>query len=158
MTDPLRYTILAQLETAMEGISVAGGYNLNADTVEILARGYDDPMVPPAAVPWIGIVPGDETITPELNGQEMSEWSISLICHFAFTTRTDKGLALACAQAAHDLRHAIGANPTLGLEEVLQVKIVRRQGSEGSVEAVRIGRGSVMLTIAVQFLEQIDAA
>lgn len=157
MPTPIRYTILTQLKSYLETITVANGYYNTVASVEILARGFDDPALKPTTLPWIGIIPQEETIADEPNMSLHCEWAMDLLAHVVPASATALGVCLACEKIMHDIRKCLytPSSPALGIEEVIDVKMKSKVGSEGSEEAARISRASIQIRIVVEFMDGI---
>jgi len=65
MGTPARRTILTNLKTALEAITVAGGYKSTVKTVEIARSAKVWEEVPPSERPYIGVVPMESVYISE---------------------------------------------------------------------------------------------
>lgn len=155
MADPVRYLILTQLKSQLEGITTANGYRNDVNQVEIAARQSDDNEIQPAVNNWIGIIPQEEIIIEEPTESLLITWPIDILAHFPITTRTPLGVAEECMNWTHDLRKNIYSTQDLGIDEVIMVSMATRSGSEGAPEAARSGIASVCIRINVQFEETV---
>ncbi len=158
MADTIRQDILEAAVEMFEDITVANGYRNTIVSAEVLAKCHDDPTIGKEGLPWIGIVPQDEIITDESFGNNKVDWPITILSHFHIDQPgTATTLIAACTNMFTDIRRTVYENPTLGVEGVILTKITSRIGSEGSDEAVRLGRGSLMVKLVVRFLESVSA-
>jgi hypothetical protein len=158
MPDPIRLDIINAMKTLIGTVTTSNGYRNTITTVEVLAKDYGHPTVTPASLSWCGIVPMKEVIQDQPFGLNIVNWAFQIIVHFEFSTRTDLGLATACAEHTNDIRKVLYGTPQLGVDGVHMIKIVGRQGSEGSCEAARKGRGSILLDAVVRFREDVSDA
>lgn len=154
MPDPLRLTILNAYVSKLQGITVAAGYRNTVDTVEILARGFDDQLAGKGKRPYIGVIPMRESATDEPGGRNVVEWSVDILAHVDVATRTPLGVATVCENITNDIRRALYADPQLGVSGVHMVKITGREGSEGSPDSVTEGVASVLFNTICKFSEQ----
>lgn len=153
MANPLRFNILTKLNLALQGITTDNGYRNTVESVEIAGRAWDESET--VDRPWIGIVPQEEIITDRPGYTEI-DWRIALIAHVTPASRTALFVSKACAEITNDIRYCLYDNQDLGLDDVISISLIRRQGSEGSPQAALENVASVELTISIKFIEEID--
>jgi hypothetical protein len=128
MATSKRQTILQAIETTLQGITVAGGYNndIGASQVSLKFRSYDDPAT--TEFPQLIIVSGDSlytAIAPDRytsgrSQQTLDGWQIEVLGYVHVETDTaDEGLITqALEDLVQDVLKAIFANEDLGLSYV----------------------------------------
>lgn len=150
MTD-IREDIYAALETRLETITVAAGYRTTIDTVE---KGYRDPSeVKSAERPYIGITFLREDYQDEPS-RVITMMRLALACYVTPTAATQTAVGAAMSNLTADIRKALYASPqNLSVDQVIFVRVVSRQGTEGLTEAARTRTGEMLLEIVVKFWE-----
>ncbi len=154
MTDPIRKQILDGIETVMGDIDGTGNYRTTVETIEQLARGFDELGTRNTLRPYIGIVGQGETYA-EHPGYLDVTWTVVLLCHLT-CANTPADVALKCADIKGDVRRALYNTPDLGVTSTsVRINLVSSVGSEGSKQAAQEGIASVSMTMRVFFQEDL---
>jgi hypothetical protein len=122
------------------------------DTVE---RGYRDPsQVGAAERPYIGILPLREDYQDE-PGRVAVRMGIGLFCYTTPSGATQLAVIASLSNLAADVRKAVYASPqNLSVDELIRIRMVSREGTEGLVESASRKDASMRITVEAKFLEE----
>ena len=155
MSDPLRKIILDELKANFESLNNTSSLWGPNTTVERAARGFADLEVRPETMPFIGIIPQEDTVSEYPDHIEV-DWPIEIVGHIEVDPRTEQQVVDTCTQMRTDMRRIIytyqDLSETLG---VMNVSLRAMMGSEGAPRAAEDGIASVFMRIAVEFMEGI---
>lgn len=110
MATPARKLILDDIKTALEAITVAGGYKTTVVTVERVIRDWAD--VSAALRPWLGFMPEMERFQFLPGNQIRMVLPVVIIGHLSSTSVDNKHSAI--SNLHDDIIAALGADATRG--------------------------------------------
>lgn len=110
MPTPDKATALEQLKDLMLSIQTTSGYNSNVVTSEKVLRDIGD--VPSGLRPWIGIMPGEETVEHYAFNCLRMSLQVLIWAHTASSTKADA--LTATINLEDDIMEAIKSDHTLG--------------------------------------------
>ena len=150
MTD-IREDIYAAIETRLETITTGNGYRTTIDTVE---KGYRDPSeVKSSERPYIGITFLREDYQDEPS-RVVTLMRLALACYVTPSAATQDAVGAGLSNLAADVRKALYASPqNLSVDQVIYVRVVSRQGTEGLKESAKTRTAEMLLEIVVKFWE-----
>ena len=151
----LRESIVDAWISAMQGITVAGGYLNTVILVEQAAK--PDDQILPADLPWIGVVPLDEVWIDTSGGYVEVTWDIETRAYLAPSAKTVEAVGTALANITADIRKAIYSSGSgqgnLGVSGVIWARLTGRSGSEASPEFAARNIAATVLRGQVKFRE-----
>ena len=145
MGTPARKLILDNLQTTFEGITTGNGFKTSVTLVQALARGYFD--VKTGERPFIGYVPGVETVQHQPGGNIYCSLALSVIGHVSGTSLSDRQTKL--NNLIDDLIAALNTDTTRG-SNAISTTVTQYETDEGDPDAH--GDGSVLMQIQVKYL------
>lgn len=157
MADPIRLSILNAIKTALEGIDGSGFWRTTMTTVEIAAKALDDDEIRTGTMPYAVIIPQEEDVRAMAFAKHRVTWPIDVLVYFEPSARTAAAMANDCMETTTDVRRALTADPTLGVEGVVELRLRKRAGSEAVEEAIQVARGWVSVRAEVFFIESMGA-
>lgn len=135
MTTPHKTTILANVKTTLEGITVANGYKSTVVTVEQEIKDWQSIGI--SQRPWIGFRPTRETFEPE--GPHYIRVKMGLYIGAHVNASTEALVDAAIVNLQDDIIAAMYSDPTLG-DTAVDVRILNGQDDIGDPD--RAGGGS----------------
>lgn len=114
-----RTNILANVQTTLEGITVANGYNTDVVTVEGVVRDWGE--VNAILRPWIGFIPQTTTYSYEPGGRIRSVMRLLVFAHLSSASKAAASVALDNLQ--DDLIAAMNADTTRGENAVMSTLV-----------------------------------
>lgn len=145
MATPPRRVILTDLTTALEGITVAGGYKSTVKKVERVrsAKAWEEVQV--ADRPYIGIIAGDEVYRSEHVGPYyLVDFEITLACYV--TASTGDGLSTALNDLLDDIINRVSVDRTRG-GVASDTWVTRTRTDEADTES----DGCMLVTLQVRY-------
>lgn len=150
MPSPTSELILQNLETTLEGITVAAGYRTTVVRVDRLIKTWNE--TPPGHRPWIGIVPDECSVNyGSSSNHGMVDWEIHLVACTGGATPILRAQAL--ENLVDDLFVALHTDTYRG-GNAITTEILRWQ-HDGAAEA---GQGSLDMTIRVRYRRGFSAS
>ena len=145
MGTPARKLILNNLQTTFEGVTTGNGYHTSVTLVQALARGYFD--VKTGERPFIGYVPGVETVQHQPGGNIYCTLAVSVIGHISGTTLSDRQTKL--NNLIDDLIAVLNVDTTRG-SNAISTTVMQYETDEGDPDAH--GDGSVLMQVQIKYL------
>lgn len=157
MAAAIHENIINALSTMLATITTNNGYRTEIATVEVKSKDWAELQKSEANATdggWMGIVPQEETYI-DRPGVVESTWRIALTSHIRIAAATEAAAITAASNLATDVRKLLydtnGGN--LGVTGVHMVKMVRRQDSLGSPEAINERWATARIDIDVKLEE-----
>src|SRR5688572_13079789 len=110
MPTPNRESIITNVVTTLQGITVAGGFKTDVVQVERVAKNWAD--VGNGARPWLGVLVGKERYTHQPFGEMDVFLTVHIIGHVASTSDEDRSTKLNALM--DDVIAALQADTTRG--------------------------------------------
>ena len=143
MATPSRELIVDNIKTALEGITVAGGYKSTVSTVEIQAKSWL--QVPEGIRPWIGIVPLATRYAYNPGDLVRSTFKIDLIANVQAGTGAEKRERL--CDLEDDIWAALQADTTRN-NNAISTSLVETETDEGDPES----DGTMVISLEVDYM------
>lgn len=146
MGTPKRTSILTSLQTLLEGITVANGYNTTVDTVEPWLRSRDD--VKSGELPYIGFGLGPESYRHESFGSFIATCPLVILGYVAdpdWATRSVKINAL-----VDDIIARLNTDPTHN-GNAIDTYPIRLETDEVDPDAEEAGVGSLVFEYEIKY-------
>lgn len=151
MGTPKRKLILENLQSTFAGITTGNGYKTSVQTVEALARGYFD--VKTGERPFIGYVPGGETVQHQPGGNMYCTMSLAVIGHVSGDTLSDRQTKL--NNLIDDIVAVLNVDTTRGANAI-STTVVSFETDEGDPDAA--GDGSVLMQTQIKYIRTISSS
>lgn len=122
-----RELILDAIETALAGITVAGGYRTTIETVSRELLDFDRVR---GTTPWIGYAPSEQQRPPEYTYGGRHEYlRVRIVAHLEARAQADRTAAISDIDA--DIEDAMTADPTWGGYAVDTLRVAPVLSEEG---------------------------
>ena len=145
MGTPRRRSILSNIGTTLNTISVANGYKTNVATVEAVGKSWGD--MGTGEKPWVGYAPGRETLEYFPFNDIKVALSVTLICHISASTQAARSSQL--NDLLDDVIAVLSVDTTRG-GAAISTTVNTVETDEGSPDAN--GYGSMLITLTVSYL------
>lgn len=145
----LRETVLDKVHTLLSGITVAGGYNTTVVTVEQKIRHFE--CVGKSEMPYIGIAIVREDYVYDQGKQERVNALMEFLCYAEATTHA-AGIA-AMSNLRDDIRDVLMATSSLGVDGVIELRLVGTRSAEADPEAIIEGIAAMVIEARVRWEE-----
>jgi hypothetical protein len=145
MGTPARKLILNNLQTTFETVTTGNGYKTTVDTVQALARGYFD--VKTGERPFIGYVPGIETVQYQPSNMIYCTLALSVIGHVSGTSLADRQTKL--NNLIDDLIAVLNVDTTRD-SNAISTTVTQFETDEGDPDAH--GDGSVLMQVQIRYI------
>lgn len=151
MGTPLREAILDDVQTTLEGITVANGYKTTVVTVERVIRHWGD--VGSSLRPWLGYMSQPQRFTHQPFGQMRTVMPLYIAGHI--TASTKAAAAAALTNLEDDIIAALEADTTRGGNAVM-THIISQQDDAGDPDTVDSQGVSGTLELIAEVVYQRD--
>lgn len=150
MSTPARQAILDNIETTLQSITVANGYDVTVDTVEREVKEWDS--VGAGSLPWLGFMPEAERLEYQPGGVMRVTLPVAVVGHVNATTasdRCDKLSDLIDATVA-----ALSADTTRGANATMTtvLDVATDEGDPDALPDSRGGSGSFVMRTEIVYM------
>ena len=151
MGTPARKSILDNVSTVLQTVSVSNGYKTNVQNVEPVGKNFGD--MGSGAKPWIGYYPDSETFSYFPGNEIEVSLTVGLICHIAGASQSARSSAL--NDLLDDIIAVLSLDTTRG-GKAIATTVTQAQTDEGSPDAN--GFGSMLITCVVKYLRNTSSS